>query len=178
MNNKSKNVRIIGRHAKVVFVDNGPSKVKAKVDTGADSSSVWASNLWIDDKNRLHFTLFDKSSPLYTGKEIIKDKFNIKMVRSSNGYEQIRYSVKLRIRMDDWPMIATFTLADRSRNSFPILIGSRILKNKFLVDVSKGIIEDVHKVKSRSLTELSNKDPKKFFDKYYKKQDLKPEVGE
>lgn len=163
-------LRVLGRHAKVIFLDSGTKKVRAKVDTGADSSSVWASNLSVDEKGRLHFTLFDKSSPYFTGREIIKSKYNIKMVRSSTGHEQIRYSVKLRIDIDGWKFLATFTLADRSRNFFPVLIGCKLLKNKFVVDVSKGIIQDVHKEKSGTLTEIAKRDPRGFFETHYKAQ--------
>jgi len=163
-------LRILGRHAKVTFIDSGPKKVKAKVDTGADSSSVWASDLRVDEKGRLHFKLFDPHSPYYTGKDIVKKYYRVKMVRSSNGQEQIRYSVKLRVVVDRWRFLATFTLADRSRNIFPVLIGCKLLKNKFLVDVSRGVIEDIHKTKSNSLTKLSKQDPQKFFEMYYIQQ--------
>lgn len=163
-------LRVLGRHARVVFVNSGTQKVKAKVDTGADSSSVWASNLHVDKNGWLRFKLFDVGSPYYTGKEIVKKNYRIKMVRSSNGHEQIRYSVKLSIVVDGWKILATFTLADRSRNAFPVLIGCRLLKNKFLVDVSKGVINDVHKEKSSSLTELSRQDPRKFFEMHYTQQ--------
>ena len=161
---------VIGRHARVTFLDHSPKKVNAKVDTGADSSSVWASNLSIDKKGRLHFVLFNPTSSLYTGKEIVKDHYQVKVVRSSNGHEQVRYSVKLRVNIESRKFLATFTLADRSRNVFPVLIGSKLLKNKFVVDVARGIIEDAHKKKSRYLTELSRSDPKAFFDQYYATQ--------
>jgi len=159
--------QVIGRHARVTFLDNSPRKVNAKVDTGADSSSVWASKLSVDHKGRLHFILFDTESRYYTGKEIIKEHYQVKVVRSSNGHEQIRYSVKLRVSVEGRRFLATFTLANRSQNIFPVLIGSKLLKNKFVVDVSRGIIQDAHKKRSRLLTELSRRNPKDFFDQYY-----------
>lgn len=167
MQRNSADKQVIGRHTKVVFLDSGTAAVNAKVDTGADSSSVWASRLRMDDSGTLRFVLFDERSPYYTGKEIAKKHYNVKVVRSSNGHEQIRYSVKLRVSIEGRRFLATFTLANRSRNVFPVLIGSRLLKNKFLVDVSKGIIGDPHKKKSAELTQLSQEDPKKFFDQHY-----------
>lgn len=162
--------QVIGRHAKVVFLDSGSAGVNAKVDTGADSSSVWASHLAMDDNGTLRFILFDKRSPYYTGKEIAKKQYTVKVVRSSNGHEQIRYSVKLRVSIDGRRFLATFTLADRSRNIFPVLIGSRLLKNKFLVDVSQGIVENTRKKKSADLTQLAKKNPKEFFNQQYASQ--------
>lgn len=170
-------MRILGRHASVEFLDSGPQKVRAKVDTGADSSSVWASNIYIDENDKLRFTLFEPVSEYYTGKEIVKEYFKIKVVRSSSGHQQIRYTVKLRVRLDGWLMLATFTLADRSKSSFPVLIGTKLLKNKFLVDVSKKSIQEqpALKAKGMKLTKISDSDPKKFFETYYKKQIIEPE---
>jgi hypothetical protein len=162
--------QVIGCHTRVAFLDNSVKPASAKVDTGAASSSVWASNLAIDDKGHLHFVLFDKDSRYYTGKEIVKEHYRIKVIRSSNGHEQIRYTVKLRVSIENRKFLATFTLADRSRNTFPVLIGSRLLKNKFLVDVSKGFIPEVYKNKSDSLTQLAQDNPKEFFNQYYAAQ--------
>lgn len=162
----------IGRHTKAVFIDSGKQAVPAKVDTGADSSAVWASKLYIDDDGALHFVLFDEKSPYYTGKEIIRKRYTVKMVRSSNGHEQIRYSVKLRVTIEDRRFLASFTLANRANNAFPVLVGSRLLKGKFIVDVARGTIEDAPKKMSVTLTQLAKDDPKKFFEHHYSTQTI------
>ena len=41
--------------------------IPAKIDTGADSSSIWASHIEVSQDGVLHFQLFDKKSPFYTG---------------------------------------------------------------------------------------------------------------
>jgi len=168
-----KQKQIIGRHAQVAFLDNDTRSVPAKVDTGADSSSVWASELSIDEQGRLHFVLFARGSRYYTGKKITKEHYRVKVVRSSNGHEQVRYSVKLRVNIEERRFLATFTLADRSQNIFPVLIGTRLLRNKFVVDVSKGVIRDEQKVRSNQLTDLARRDPQEFFRQYYMTQDTK-----
>ena len=53
---------------KVDDIENVP----AKIDSGADSSSVWASCIRISKNGILSFRLFNKNSPLYTGKTIKK----------------------------------------------------------------------------------------------------------
>ena len=53
---------IIGRETLVDFTENIVN-IPAKIDTGADSSAVWASDIRVDENNLLHFKLFDKSSP-------------------------------------------------------------------------------------------------------------------
>lgn len=165
---------IIGRRAAIRFLDHDVSmQVPAKIDTGADSSSVWASNIFVDDHDKLHFTLFSEESACYTGKEIVKTHFKVKVVRSSNGQAQIRYSVKLRVKLSGKRVLATFTLADRSQNNFPVLVGCRLLVNKFIVDVSRGRYEESVQEESERLTEESDQNPHLFFEKYFTIKDNK-----
>lgn len=136
-------LEIIGNNA---LVDIGGHKhVPAKIDTGADSSAIWASQIEVDKKGVLSFVLFDKKSPFYTGKRIERKQFNKVDVRSSNGHLQNRFQILLPVTINGRKIRATFTLADRSRNIFPVLIGRRALRNKFLVDVSQGTIPRIDK---------------------------------
>lgn len=108
----------------------------AKIDTGADGTAIWASK--IKEKNgELSFVLFDKKSPYYTGEVIKTNEFSEKKIRSSHGDIQVRYATKFWIKFCGKKINANVTLADRSENTFPILIGRRTLKGKFDVDLSK-----------------------------------------
>ncbi len=159
---------IIGRTAFVAFPKEGIARVPAKIDTGADSSSIWASELEVDQSGRLHYALFAEGSPFYTGVKHSTKSFEVRLVRSSNGTAQIRYSVKLTVELGGRQVRAVFTLADRSRNSYPILIGKKTLYRKFLVDVSKGVDKPAAKhAKSRMLNTELAADPKAFFEKYH-----------
>jgi hypothetical protein len=50
----------------------------------------------------------------------------------------MRYVVKLQLKLGGKTIVGTFTLSDRSKKTYPILIGRKLLNRKFLVDVSKG----------------------------------------
>jgi len=130
---------IIGRAERVILPDHGEHLVPAKVDSGADVSSIWASDVVVRD-GCLEFVLFDKNSEYYTGHVIRINEANYRQTRvaSSFGHKELRYAVKMRISIFGRVINATFTLADRSQKTYPILLGRRLLKNKFLVDVSKG----------------------------------------
>ena len=168
MNGQNKKpLQVIGPTA-LVEVDE-IKNIPAKIDTGADSSSIWASHITIDPQNILHFTLFDESSPLYTGKIYSTSKYRAASVRSSNGQKQIRYQVRLPVSIDGRHIRATFSLSDRGRNKYPILIGKRTLHGKFIVDVSKPSIRlSRRKTHSLKLTKELIKNPYQFHQKYVK----------
>jgi hypothetical protein len=130
---------IIGRVEKIDFPELGVSKVHAKIDTGADISSIWASGIHEAD-GVLKFKLFGRRSPHYTGKEIQFQKPHYLLTRIANsfGHKELRYVVKLQLKIGGRVIVGTFTLADRSRKTYPVLIGRKLLNRKFLVDVSKG----------------------------------------
>ena len=144
----------------------GINQVPAKIDTGADSSSIWASKIDVKKDGTLTFCLFDEKSPFYTGKTIERKEFKVLVVRSSNGHEQIRYRTELEFELNGKPIKAMFTLADRSRNNFPILIGRKTLAGNFLVDVSIRNVIKAKNPKTFGLNEELKKDPYAFHQKY------------
>lgn len=157
---------VIGKHTFIDFVGR-VADIPAKVDTGADRSSLWASNIEITKDHKLQFVLFDKASPFYSGEVITMNKFKVSHVRSSSGHEQIRYRVHLPILIHGRRVLASFTLADRSRNTFPVLIGRRTLDGKFIVDVSKAEKATRFKKRKRRLNDELEKDPHAFYKKYH-----------
>lgn len=144
---------IIGRAEKVDLRDFSISAVPAKIDTGADVSSVWASSV-TETERGLEFVLFGPGSQFYTGQVQLftKPDYSITRVANSFGHKELRYKVKLHITVKGRNIRATFTLADRSQKTYPILLGRRLLKGKFVVDVNSGdpLIEE-EKKKAQSL---------------------------
>ena len=98
----------------------GYKNIPAKIDTGADSSSIWVSNIEMQSNGTLTFSFFDQTSPLYDGKKFKTSEYLARVVRSSNGERQIRYLVKLPITIKGQLFHANFSLANRSRNNFPV----------------------------------------------------------
>ncbi len=136
-----KKITAIGSKTLVSFPHEGVFDVPAKVDTGADSSSVWATD--IEEKDGiLRFTLFGDKSPFYTGRVIQATKFTQSRIKNSFGNVEVRYKVPLLMDINGIKVRANVTLADRSRNAYPILIGRRTLKGRFIVDVSKQELGD------------------------------------
>lgn len=134
-----KELALIGRAEKVNLPQLSAFRVPAKIDTGADASSIWAHSVKKNDTN-LRVTFFGSKSSFYTGEvhNFLPNEHTITRVSNSFGHREIRYKVKLKIAIKGRLINGTFTLADRSTKLYPILIGRSLIKNKFLVDVTKG----------------------------------------
>jgi glutathione synthase/RimK-type ligase-like ATP-grasp enzyme len=134
---KSANTPItIGSQTLLSFPKLGIQAVPAKVDTGAESSSIWASNIKEKD-GKLSFVLFDANSPFYNGEKLTTKDYEVRLIKNSFGHTEFRFTAKLLVTIEGRNIIIRFTLADRSTNTYPVLIGRRTLQGRFLVDVSK-----------------------------------------
>lgn len=158
--------QIIGSNTLITV--GGVSAVPAKIDTGADSSSIWVSNIVVTD-DTLHFTLFAPDSPYYTGEIISRTDYSATAVRSSNGQSEIRYRTQIPVVINDRKIKVSFTLSDRRRNHFPVLIGRRTLNGKFLVDVARSALPPRPKPLSAQLSAELNQNRHQFHQKYFKK---------
>ena len=90
-------------------------------------------------------------------------------MRSSLGDKQIRYRVKLPLEVKGEKLETAFTLANRARNNFPILIGRRTLKDNFVVDVTKSEVEREGSPRSKKLNQELKEDPYESHQKYMEK---------
>ena len=133
----SKPKTIIGRAERIDFPRGKIEGVPAKIDTGAYRTSVWATNVYEED-GTLHYTLLGPESPYYSGVELTTETFETVDVENSFGHSEKRYSIMMSIRMHGRRVRTNVTLSDRSNKTYPILVGRKMLKGKFVVDVSKG----------------------------------------
>ena len=127
----------IGRALRVNFPELQIVGVPVRIDTGAKTSAIWASEI-IEKDGTLSFKLFGPNSQFYTGEAISTNSYSQRKVASSFGTKQRRYIVRLLVVIEGRKIRASFTLADRSQQSYPILIGRNVLRGKFLVDVKLG----------------------------------------
>ncbi len=129
--------QIIGRREKISILDLELFDLDAKVDTGADSNALHCDDIDIDDENIVHFTLLDKIHESYHGKRISMPVYKIKKVRSSNGQLQLRPSIRVSVEFFGKKYKTIVSLTSRGDMKYPMLIGRKFLKGKFLVDVEE-----------------------------------------
>jgi len=129
---------VIGRYEYVDFPLFNEKSVKAKIDTGAQTSSIHSGmhkERTINGKKILECT--------FLGNRNLKDQFEnykIKKIKSSNGVTQKRYVVHLKVKLHGKTFFSRFSLAGRDAMNFPVLIGRNLLRKGFVVDVSKKYI--------------------------------------
>jgi hypothetical protein len=135
---------IIGRSEVLSFVGTDAINVPAKTDTGAYRSAVHASNISVDNNGVLSFDLLG-GHPVCGAMErrITAESFTQVWVANSSGHREERYEVKLKVKLGPKVFHARFTLADRSKKIYPILLGRKLLNHRFLVDSSETSLDRV-----------------------------------
>lgn len=146
----AKKVWLIGRQDKIDLPDFDLKDIDAKIDTGAYTSSINCSRVKVKLVNGVKELSFYLSGSRIHEKKSRMFKttdFRKKKIRSSNGQIEERYVVKAIMVVFEKRLKVEFSLADRSKMKFPVLIGRKILAERFIVDVSKKNISYLAKLK-------------------------------
>lgn len=139
---KSKN--IIGWEEWCNFPDLNLPAVKAKIDTGAKTSTLHADNLKLFEKDGVDYIRFEVH-PIQKNRDITvtceAPVVDFRTVTSSNGEREKRYVINTSFKLGDKIFDADLTLTTRYGMRFRMLLGKDALKaGKFLVDPAKGYI--------------------------------------
>lgn len=134
---------IIGRSERLTFVDTHIVDVPAKVDTGAYRSAIHAGDI-VEQDGELSFTLL-ANHPVCgaMAKRMSTTRYTQVTVANSFGHEEVRYEVRLKVKIGPKVFVAKFTLADRSKKIYPILLGRTMLNGRFLIDTDESAIDRV-----------------------------------
>jgi hypothetical protein len=132
-------IKTIGRREFIGLPDFGILAVEAKVDTGAYTSALHCSVIEEEQSEcgmRLKVSLFDESHPEYSKQFHYFQRYEQTQIRSSNGDVEERYVVITSIRIYGRRYMTRFSLTNRENMKYPVLLGRRCLKGRFIVDVA------------------------------------------
>jgi hypothetical protein len=132
---KKFSIKLIGRREFVDFPALGISNMEAKIDTGAYTSSIHCENITINYENSkpiLYFTLEQGEVKTFRFEE-----FTQKKIKNSFGEMEERFVIKTLIKIGRKRIHSTISLSNRDNMRYPVLIGRRLLKAKFLIDVNQ-----------------------------------------
>ncbi|MFC4818211.1 MULTISPECIES: 30S ribosomal protein S6--L-glutamate ligase [unclassified Flavobacterium] len=128
---------IIGSEEWCSFPDLNIPYIKARVDSGAKTSSLHATNIVPFTKNGEDWVKFD-INPLQNNSKLVKhceaklvDK---RVVKSSSGYREQRYVIQTELKIGESNWLIEMTLANRDSMGFRMLLGREAMIGKLLVD--------------------------------------------
>ena len=147
-------MNIVGRYDRVDLPQLGLFDVHAKVDTGAYRSSIHCHQVQIVD-GVLEFVLLDEEHSEFTGKKLKFSEFYLRDIKNSFGETERRFVISTTLKLFNEEITAEFSLCNRGSLRFPILIGRKILRNRFIIDVKKKNLS--YKQKRKQQVGLKNK---------------------
>jgi len=155
MKQQREELAIIGWREWIKLPDLGIDAIKAKVDTGARTSSLHAFNLEEFVRDGATWVRFEvhplqrKSQPSI---QVEAEVLEYRTIRSSNGIATRRPVIITRANLlgTSWPV--ELTLASRDAMGFRMLLGREAYRNRFLVDAGRSYFGGKPKRKKKDHT--------------------------
>lgn len=123
--------------------DVGIPWIKAKLDTGARTSSIHAYETSVFERDGIDWVRFR----VRPWQESVDDEVVVecpvhdrRRVRSSSGHVQERFVVLMRIVLVEREVLAEVTLSDRDQMGFRMLIGREALRRGFDVSSARSFL--------------------------------------
>jgi hypothetical protein len=149
-------MQILGRYDRVDLPQLGLNNIHAKIDTGAYTCSLHCHRAEVVD-GKLEFILLDEEHPEFTGMKFTFDQFEKRDIKNSFGEVEKRFVIVTSIAISGEVITTEFSLSNRGSLKFPILIGRKILRNRFLIDVTKKNVSVKEKRKNRIAVRSKNR---------------------
>lgn len=134
---------VIGWRALVDLPDLGVAQVRAKVDTGARTSSLHATHVRVFEKDGAEWVRFRVHFGPRGARQNVQAEAPLvdrRKVRSSNGAVEERLVIRTTLASTGRRWMAEMTLAKRGSMAFPMLLGRGCLKRRFLVDSGRSFL--------------------------------------
>ena len=126
---------VIGRRELVDFPELNLFGIEAKVDTGAYTTALHCHDIR-EENGVLYFKLLDPSHEDYSNKEQSFAEYSQKEIKNSFGETEKRYIIKTLVKIGPKRIKSLISLTDRGTMRYPVLIGRKLLKGRFVVDVN------------------------------------------
>lgn len=132
-----KDLQLIGSEEWCVFENLGIPAIKARVDSGAKTSSLQATNVKIVNKGTQEWVKFEVN-PLQENRSIAiaceARLIDRRMVKSSSGISEERLVVKTSVTLGGDTFDIELTLANRDTMEFRMLLGREAINERFIVN--------------------------------------------
>lgn len=112
-------------------------KHKARIDTGAKTTSLHAVNIQeVEQRGELHvkFQTLDAEGKTI---ELVRKVDSTQKVSNTAGFVSKRYVIKEKVKMGSIEREVSVNLNDRSKMDYKFLVGRNLLLGRFIVDVAR-----------------------------------------
>jgi hypothetical protein len=135
---------IIGWREWVALSELGISRLKAKVDTGARTSTLHAfyvERFRSNGRDRVRFRVHPEQRSRAVEIECCVDLRDVRRVRDSGGHREKRMVIETPVTVggQTWPI--ELTLTDRDIMKFRMLLGRTALRGRFVVDPARSFLQ-------------------------------------
>ncbi len=131
--------KVVGSEEWCIFKEFGIPAIKARIDSGAKTSSIQANNIKSFSKKGEDWVKFEVN-PLQENRSIsIKCESKIiakRMVKSSLGISEERFVIKTALTLGEDTFDIELTLANRDSMEFRMLLGREALARRYVVDAA------------------------------------------
>ena len=148
-------MQILGRSDRIDLPGLKLEDIHAKIDTGAYTSSLHCLKAEVID-GKLEFILLDEEHPEFTGIKYTFKKFEQREIKNSFGEAELRFVIKTKVKILNQIINAEFSLSNRGNLKFPVLLGRKILRHRFTIDVTKKDISFNEKVIAKGKSSMDN----------------------
>lgn len=111
--------------------------IKAKIDTGARSSSLHAINIEYFSRHGERWVRFEVHPEQRSAQMVINCQaplLDMRHVKDSGGTRTLRPVIETTIKLGEVEIVAELTLISRGNMGFRMLIGRQAIRGRFLVD--------------------------------------------
>lgn len=139
----SKSTSKIGWREWVGLPDLGAPWIKAKIDTGARSSSLHAFDLETFDRDGIEWARFSVHPWQKSDNDAVPVEIPIlewRSIKSSSGESDDRPVVRTTLRVGTSNQEVDLTLARRDEMGFRMLVGREAMRKRFLVDPARSYL--------------------------------------
>jgi hypothetical protein len=137
---------VVGWREWVGLPELGIDRIKAKIDTGARSSSLHAEGLEEverDGRRYLRFTVHPDQRSRKRSFRVEAPLVDSRSVRSSSGIADHRPVVRIRVQIGPIRFPIEVTLARRDRMGFRMLLGRTAIRKRFVVDPGRSYLQSL-----------------------------------
>jgi len=140
---KKQKRKTIGWREWVSLPELGVVEIKAKVDTGADSSSLHAFNLERFDDNAtpmVRFEIHPRQRKRKPSIDCVAEVVGERMVKNPGGRSELRPVIRTTLIVAGEEFEALVNLTTRDEMTFRMLLGRRAVRKNFVIDPGRSYL--------------------------------------